>query len=56
MYFTNVNYLDDTFILFNDASHAPLFLEYVNSRHPNIDLFFFYHFAINDDKQEFSKV
>ena len=30
-------YLDNTFILFNDASHAPLFLEYMNSKHPNID-------------------
>ena len=30
-------YLDDTIILFNDASHAPLFLEYMKSWHPNID-------------------
>ena len=30
-------YLDNTFILFNGASHAPLFLEYMNSKHPNID-------------------
>ena len=29
-------YLDDTFILFKHASHAPLFLNYLNNQHPNI--------------------
>ena len=29
-------YVDDTFILFSEASHVPLFLEYPNSQHPNI--------------------
>ena len=29
-------YVDDTFLLFNDASHVNLFLEFLNSRHPNI--------------------
>ena len=29
-------YLDDTFILFNHPSHAPLFLQYMNNQHPNI--------------------
>ena len=28
--------MDDTFILFNDPSHAPLFLQYLNNRHSNI--------------------
>ena len=29
-------YVDDTFLLFNDASHIQPFLDYLNSRHPNI--------------------
>ena len=28
--------LDDTFILFKHASHAPLFLNYLNNQHQNI--------------------
>ena len=30
-------YVDDTFILFRDPSHAPLFLNYINSKHININ-------------------
>ena len=30
-------YVDDTFILFRDPSHAPLFLNYINSKHLNIN-------------------
>ena len=30
-------YMDDTFILFEDPSHAPLFLQYLNNRHSNIN-------------------
>ena len=29
-------YVDDTFILFRDPSHAPIFLNYINSKHCNI--------------------
>ena len=29
-------YVDDTFVLFKDPSHAPLFHNYINSMHPNI--------------------
>ena len=29
-------YVDDTFIKFRNYSHAPLFLDYLNSQHPNI--------------------
>jgi hypothetical protein len=29
-------YVDDTFILFRDPSHAPLFLDYLNSKHPSM--------------------
>jgi hypothetical protein len=29
-------YVDDTFLLFRDPSHAPLFLDYLNSKHPSI--------------------
>ena len=29
-------YVDDTFVLFKDPSHAPLFHNYINSKHPNI--------------------
>ena len=29
-------YVDDTFLLFSDPSHIPLFLTYLNSQHPNI--------------------
>ena len=29
-------YVDDTFILFSDPSHIPLFLNYLKSQHPNI--------------------
>lgn len=29
-------YVDDTFVLFNDPSHVPQFLSYLNSKHPNI--------------------
>ena len=29
-------YVDDTFLLFNDASHIERFLTYLNSRHPSI--------------------
>ena len=31
-------YIDDTFILFKDKSHAPLFLNYLNNQHRNINL------------------
>ena len=30
-------YVDDTFLIFKSSSHIPLFLEYFNSRHPNIE-------------------
>ena len=30
-------YMDDTFILFKYPSHAPLFLQYLNNRHSNIN-------------------
>ena len=30
-------YVDDTFILFRHSSHASLFLDYLNSKHPNIN-------------------
>ena len=30
-------YVDDTFLIFKSASHIPLFLEYFNSRHQNIE-------------------
>jgi len=30
-------YVDDTFILFKDKSHVPLFLDYLNSKHANIN-------------------
>jgi hypothetical protein len=29
-------YIDDTFLLFRDPSHVPLFLDYLNSKHPSI--------------------
>ncbi len=29
-------YVDDTLLLFNDPDHIPLFLNDLNSRHPNI--------------------
>ena len=29
-------YVDDTFLLFKDKTHVPLFLDYLNSKHPNI--------------------
>ena len=29
-------YVDDTFLVFDDSSHIELFLNYLNSRHPNI--------------------
>ena len=29
-------YVDDTFVLFRHPSHAPLFLDYINSKHANI--------------------
>ena len=29
-------YVDDTFLLFKDVNHVNLFLDYVNSKHPNI--------------------
>ena len=29
-------YIDDTFLLFKDQSHVKLFLDYLNSQHPNI--------------------
>lgn len=29
-------YVDDTFLLFHDRSHVNLFLDYMNSKHPNI--------------------
>ena len=29
-------YVDDTFLLFNNASHIQPFLDYLNSRHPTI--------------------
>ena len=30
-------YVDDTFLLFKNEAHIPLFLEYLNSKHPNIE-------------------
>ena len=30
-------YVDDTFVLFSDKSHAPLFLNYLNRQHNNIN-------------------
>ena len=30
-------YVDDTFVLFRDKSHAPLFLNYINNKHVNIN-------------------
>ena len=30
-------YVDDTFLIFKSASHIPLFLEYFNTRHKNIE-------------------
>ena len=30
-------YVDDTFLVFNSPDHVPLFLDYLNSRHTNID-------------------
>ena len=30
-------YVDDTFVLFKDKSHAPLFLDYLNRQHANIN-------------------
>lgn len=29
-------YIDDTFVLFKDKSHSKIFLDFINSRHPNI--------------------
>ena len=29
-------YVDDTFVIFNDPGHVNLFLDFLNSRHPNI--------------------
>ena len=29
-------YVDDTFCLFNNASEASIFLDYLNKQHPNI--------------------
>ncbi|KAF2344598.1 Reverse transcriptase domain, partial [Trinorchestia longiramus] len=29
-------YIDDTFLLFREKSHATLFLDFINSKHPNI--------------------
>jgi hypothetical protein len=29
-------YLDDTFVIFQDPTHAPLFLQYINAQHTNI--------------------
>ena len=46
-------YVDDTFILFSDASHVPLFLEYLNSQHPNIK---FTHDLEKDGKLNFLDV
>ena len=33
-------YIDDTFLLFEDQSHVPLFLTYLNSKHVNINFTF----------------
>ena len=30
-------YVDDTFLLFKSSEHAKLFLDYLNSKHPNIE-------------------
>ena len=30
-------YVDDTFLIFNSPTHINLFLDYLNSRHPNIE-------------------
>ena len=48
----NQNFID-TFILFSDASHVPLFLEYLNSQHPNIK---FTHDLEKDGKLNFLDV
>ena len=29
-------YIDDTFLVFKHSSHVPLFLNYLNNKHPNI--------------------
>ena len=34
---TSVTSVDDTFVLFSDKSHAPLFLNYLNRQHNNIN-------------------
>ena len=46
-------YVDDTFILFSDPSHVSLFLEYLNSQHPNIK---FTHDLKKDGKLNFLDV
>ena len=46
-------YVDDTFILFPDASHVPFFLEYLNSKNPNIR---FTHDLEKDGKLNFLDV
>ena len=46
-------YADDTFILYSDASHVPLFLEYLNSQQPNIK---FTHDLEKDGKLNFLDV
>ena len=38
-------YIDDTFVLFKDRSHATLFLNYLNSKHANI------HFTMDSESQ-----
>ena len=30
-------YVDDCFLIFNEKEHAPLFLDYLNSKHQNIN-------------------
>ena len=34
---TYKRYVDDTFLIFKCRSHIPLFLDYLNSKHPNIE-------------------
>ena len=46
-------YVDDTFMLFRERSHIPLFLNYLNQQHPNIK---FTHEIETNDKLNFLDV
>ena len=46
-------YVDDTFMLFRERSHIPLFLNYLNQQHPNIK---FTHEIESNDKLNFLDV